>query len=287
MGQIKFDIGASSDEASKMEGAGGARYDGPMPPKDTYRVIIKRLAMKTNKNKDPMINGVAEINEPEGSNKAKFNGYGIWFNQNVTKQGAGYVNQFLDAISGGDEAIRKGFWTKGVSVEDQQNLKNAITKIAGKLRVNSDGMPAKLSAKNGEDQNGNPRLEVGAWLLPVNQDESDDDGDDEDDEDIDVEDASDEDDSDDSDDEEDSDEEDADEEDEDSEDEDSEDEDEADEEDGEDDDGERLRELEALSRPDLVKVAKSLSIKTGKSKTNEDYIKEILEAEEESDEAPF
>lgn len=268
MGQIKFDIGKSSTEAANAEGGGGTRYAGPVPPKDTYRVTIKFMVMKKNRNKDNMITGVAEINEPESSKKSKFNGYGIFFNQNVTAQGAGYVNQFLDAISGGDAALRKAFWDKGVSVDESKEIAGGhpITKIGGKLRVpEQDGLDAVLAAKEGS-YNGEDRLEVGSWLLPINEGPSDDE-DDEGDDDVDVEEAdeSDEDDDDDADDEDD----------------------EGDDEDDADDES-RREELEAMSRPDLVKLAKSLGIKTGKSKSESDYVTEILAAEDDGeDEAPF
>lgn len=292
MGQVKFDIGKSSAEAAKAEG-GIIGYTGPVPPKDTYNVKITVLVLKNNRNNDPMITGVANINEPTSSKKSKYNGYGIWFNQNITEQGAGYVNQFLDAISGGDAKLRKGFWEKGVTVDkDAKEIAKGkpITRIGGLLRVPKDGLPAVLAAIPGEDLKGNDNLQVGSWLLPVNP-EATDDVDEDDEDDVEVEDASDDDDEDFDDESSDDDADESDEEaDEDDEAEDDEEDEEADDEPEEDEESEdeRRAELAKMSRVEIVKIAKSLSIKTGRSKSEEDYINEIIEAEFNSDEeAPF
>lgn len=134
----KLNISVGS-QAAEVEPGGGSSYDGPLPPKGIYRCVIKGLKMKTNKNKDYMISGPAEIDEPASSPKAKYNGYTIWFQLNVTKQGAGYVNNFLDALG----FSRKAFWDSNVVVDDEAPPN--ITKI-GTKRV-TPNMVVKINAK--------------------------------------------------------------------------------------------------------------------------------------------
>jgi len=306
MAQHTFKIKGKSTKELASEEAQPIGYHGPTPPPDVYRVIIKRLQLKgPNKNDDMMLNGVAEITEPKGSAKAKFNGYGIWFNQNISEQGAPYVNQFLAAVGGknGPKLVTM-FWEKGVATGAD---KKTITRIGGFLPVTDGSLVGYVSARNGADQNGNPKLDVGAWLKSNVVAAKDDDVEPEDDEDPDVE--FDEDDQDtqdaeevseddgdedvedeaetDEDESEDEDEDESEEDEEDSEEDDEESEDEEDEDEDEDDgSAERLAELEAMSRAELVAIVKTKEgLKALKKDTDADLVKKIMDAE--FDEPPF
>lgn len=299
MGKVKHTIkGKSSKELAGATPAGGAQYAGKKPPKGVYRGKLRFFGLRykdgkpqKNTNGDYMIRGAVQIQE-KGRNE-KYNGYLINFQQNVSDQGAPYVNTMLNAISGGSESYREGFWEHFVSTDE----KGYITRV-GTKRYTDNEVEVIVSAK---DDNGGdtPRLTVGAWLLPSAAEEEDDD-DDSDDEDIDTDDADDDDDEsddDDSDDDEDDDESDDDESDDDDDDDEADDED--DEEDDDDDEDEedeaeedeadeseaRVAELTALSRPELVKLAKDLKVKTGKSISTETLIANIVEAE--GEEPPF
>ncbi len=141
-------------------------YTGPKPPKGVYRIIIKRLGLKVNKNDDMMLNCVCEINEPEGSPKAKYNGYGFWWNGNVTDEGAGYVNQFLLAASGGKKAVVDAFWDGKVKTSEKPAKgKVAFIMAIGPLKINGS-LDAVVNTRMSKPYQGETKLEVADWLLP-------------------------------------------------------------------------------------------------------------------------
>ena len=150
---------------------GGDFYLGDVPPAGVYKCKVKWIKVKENKNNDPMINGIAVVNEPKGSSKSKFNGYAMFFNQNVTEQGAPFLAQFLTALG----ARYKDFAAGNVTVDSEETPN--IVRI-GTFKVGDN--PIVIAAKRGEWQ-GQDRLEVMRFLSAEDADE------DEDDEDLDVE----------------------------------------------------------------------------------------------------
>lgn len=245
----KMDFSNVKDAVGK-EATGGTFYDGPPPPyKVPLRGIVKRVtigAIKSGPNKGaPRINMLVEVKEPKGSKNAKYNEFGVWHGLNITDQGAGYVNQWLNSLAGPSEVaqkkLQKAFWgAGGVKVDGDDHL------IAiGTFKINSPTgtSPVAFVGKRGTDQDGEERFEIGSFLILTNSSEADEEDEEEfeDDEDED-EDYDEDDDADDEDDDvdDDEDDEDADEEDDDDGDdgEDDEDSDEDDEDDEEDDDDE-------------------------------------------------
>lgn len=159
--------GISTDEPDELETFDV--YDGPMPPAGVYSVVIKRLGVKENRNGDDMLNGLAEIRESKGSGKSKFNGYGFWFNQNVTDQGKPYLLQFLKALG----LSWKDFTDRAI-LEDKDRPTN-VTKI-GTVKFNDGNEPeARVNTKR-DTYEGDVRLAVRNWLPP--KDEEDDEWDD-------------------------------------------------------------------------------------------------------------
>lgn len=117
-------------------------YDGDTPPKGLYRMRLKMLRLKPNKNGDMMLNGLLLVNEPAGSKKSQYNGYDTWVNLNITKQGARWVNNFLSALvpEGKVAAVRKAFWSQKVMIdkEDPANVLSIGTlKITENMLVNA------------------------------------------------------------------------------------------------------------------------------------------------------
>lgn len=114
---MKFNIGGNA--ANREPGV--KEYAGKVPRDGSYRVKLKFALIIKNSNGDPMITGLAEINEKKGSSQAQYNGYGIWFQQNITDQGAGYVNSLLEAWTDGSETakqeIKEAFWEEGPKVK--------------------------------------------------------------------------------------------------------------------------------------------------------------------------
>lgn len=114
---MKFNIGGNA--ANREPGV--KEYAGKVPRDGSYRVKLKFALIIKNSNGDPMITGLAEINEKKGSSQAQYNGYGVWFQQNITDQGAGYVNSLLEAWTDGSETakqeIKEAFWEEGPKVK--------------------------------------------------------------------------------------------------------------------------------------------------------------------------
>ena len=163
MPNIKFKAGAKAADAK----AAKVGYTGPRPPKGVYRVKVKRLTLTVNKNDDFMLNCVAEINEPKGSPKAKFNGYGVWWNGNVTDDSAGYVNQFLDSITGGKREVRTAFWEGKLRTFDAPKKGHKAQVMAiGPFKINQEGIAAVINTRLGKPYNGEQNLQVADWLLP-------------------------------------------------------------------------------------------------------------------------
>lgn len=153
---------------TSQDAASGQYYMGELPPAGPYRAKVKFIKVKVNKNQDDMLNVLAEIAEPKGSAKAKYNGYGIWNNINITDQGVPYVKQFLDALGADSEAFFSGKGTQSTETPPQ------IMTI-GKFKLTGEN-PIMVATKRTE-YNGNERLEVTKWA-PVDADDDDDDVDD-------------------------------------------------------------------------------------------------------------
>jgi len=114
---------------------GFAAYSGPKPPKGVYKCKVKIWNLKINSSGDQMFKILLEIDEPKGSKKAKFNGYPMWHQANLTEKSAPFVNAMLDAM----KVSRKAVWSVGVVTEQGGDINakmgTKVTKIAGKSPV--------------------------------------------------------------------------------------------------------------------------------------------------------
>jgi hypothetical protein len=152
-------------------------YDGPKPPAGVYQTKLTRLSVKANKNDEPMLNGLLIVSEPKASPKSQYNGYGIWFNQNVTEQGGPYVKQFLTAIG----LTWAEFKAKTVLEGDMPDTKNdpatRIMKI-GKVAFNDgNDVPVRVATKE-DSYNGAPKLSVTQFMGPRDRTDEEEDADD-------------------------------------------------------------------------------------------------------------
>lgn len=87
---------------------GFSEYDGPTPPKGSYKCKVSRWWLKDNSKGDKMFKIVLVIAEPKSSEKARYNGYAIWHNANLTNVGAPFANAMLDAMGLSRAAVWKG-----------------------------------------------------------------------------------------------------------------------------------------------------------------------------------
>lgn len=171
MGKVKFGI----NDAVDAEPEGFKDYSGPIPPgKKPYRGFIKRIELKENGNKDPMLKFLIELKATPGTENEKYDGYGVWDQQNVTDQGKGYVNAMLDAMTDGSDSakkeLRRAFWG-GELVVDGDGYGH-ITRI-GKMKVNSPdscNIPVAFMGKS-HTYNNETSLRVGRWLVENRQPE--------------------------------------------------------------------------------------------------------------------
>lgn len=175
-------------------------YDGPLPPRNKrVRVKVKQFKIKINKAGNPMFVCIAEIAAPKNHPMAQYNGAAAWWNGNLTEQGSGYVNDFLQAIAGSatlgkklSEAVWLGKHGGMKLVGEKAPTKEGVLMGAiGTVTFKNDKdtyaeiVTAHEKVKQG-DLKGETVLRVGSWVLPKKVDETPaDEVDDEDDEDTD------------------------------------------------------------------------------------------------------
>jgi hypothetical protein len=225
-------------------------YDGELPPKGVYRLVLKTLRLKKNKNDDPMLNALLIINEPAGSKKSQYNGKDVWANLNVTRQGAPWVNNFISALVPENKvaAVRKAFWAQKVMV-DKEEPPNVLSIGAVKIEAGKLLISAQCGHKT---YNGDTDLDAKRFFRPSDTTLNEDgatpaaDGDeDEWEEETEAEEAETEDPAEDADDEYDA----------------------------------RAEELEAMTRAELLRAAKAAGVSVKRGTPESDIIDDILEAE--------
>lgn len=170
MPKVKWSIDTAEPDELEEYGV----YDGPeLPRTGVFHGVIKRLSLKENSNGDDMLNGLFEVRESgEENDKDKYNGAGIWFNQNITDQGKPYVLQFLKSLG----LTWKDFIKSTVTEDDGRPTR--VMKI-GKVKFNESNEP-KVKVSIGMSK-GTPdypsKTEIKQFLAPKPED-WDDDGDD-------------------------------------------------------------------------------------------------------------
>lgn len=193
-------------DASEPDSSESGFYSGPMPPVQPYRVNLKHLQIKLDKNGNGRVSGPAEIAEPAKSKASKYNGYTIWVGQSFTDhpRSKAYMLSLCEAIGvDWDDLMEKTL------TEEKPNAETA-TKVTKIGRKKIEDLELIVLTKAGRDQNNEPRLEITQfkdkdWDPDDDEDDDADDVEDDDDDaddglDIDEDDEDDEDDSDDSDD---------------------------------------------------------------------------------------
>lgn len=186
------------EDSTEPDSSDSGFYSGPMPPVGPYRVNLKSLAIKLDKNENNRIVGPAEIAEPKKSAKSKYNGYTIWVGQSFTDhpRSKAYMLSLCEALGvSWDDLMDK------TVTEEKPNSQNA-TKVVKIGRKKIEDLELIVLTRAEKDQDGNPRLGI-VQFKPADWDpEDDEDDDDEDDDDagLDIEEEDDDDDSDDADD---------------------------------------------------------------------------------------
>lgn len=184
MGKVKFGV-ADAKAAAKVDGGQFSNYDGPIPPKGVYEGVVKNAQLKVSKSGHPMMMVVVELDSTD-KKKKKYNGCPIFANVVIMDKTLGMVNNFLDALAGSatkGKKVRNTFWEEGVVVTKGEKKDSNLgeievgkiasvggIKLTGKNRIVLSGEPGEWDGKE--------RFEQNQWIVPVNQDQDDDEGDD-------------------------------------------------------------------------------------------------------------
>jgi len=145
-------------------------YDGPIPENAVYHWKIKVLkSIAGTKSKLPQLRVGLELVPRKGRNESKYKGYFVMAFIPVSDKTEFRYVPFLDAIG-----VTGREFTRGTITDDEGNIKKI-----GKWRNDGDEIIA-AELKTGEDQDGNPRKEIG-WMGEPNTEPESEEDDDEDD----------------------------------------------------------------------------------------------------------
>lgn len=176
----QFKLAGFGQEEVNAEGGQFRPYDGPLPPRNKrVRVKVKQFKIKINNSGNPMFTCLAEIAVPKGHPMFEYNGAAAWWNGNLTKQGAGYVNEFLQAVAGSAtlgkklaQAVWQGMHGGMRLIGAKEPTKDGVLVGAlGTVTFKADKdtyaeiITAHEKVKKG-DLKGETVLRVGSWVLP-------------------------------------------------------------------------------------------------------------------------
>lgn len=157
----------SKQEAQQIRDERGSftPYDGPVPPPDIYRVQVDGMWVGESRTGKPMFKVAFKIAEPDGSDKAVYNGASTIENYLIPQNPSdnGYVPQVdrLDALfaalSGGQSGIAEASEAMNagrIGTGEEEKLGTRITQV-GKVKV-GNAKPFKAKTKfntyNGEER---------------------------------------------------------------------------------------------------------------------------------------
>jgi hypothetical protein len=162
MGRLTWDVGKDAADSTAPE---YDTYDGPKPGRGVYRFELKLLRIKTNRNDDPMLNYLLVMADPNKLKK-KYRGYPLWGQQNVTDQGAPYVNQFLNALGLTKPQI-KSFWADGC-VTDKETPPNVL-RLGKTFKIKESGLYVYADIKPDPYEGDQDKMKVAQFVIPKNQ----------------------------------------------------------------------------------------------------------------------
>lgn len=180
--KLKWDTDGKGEAAW---GGDGQTYDGPVPPKGSYVVKLKRMtkhqikAQGENHNK-PRLSVLVEVVSGQGAEsiddmKYKYRGAPIWDGINIIKSQAGRANMFIHALTDGTDdakrAIENKFWPPNMDVRAEKIAKrngeeNIHIKSIGPYKINSPNgeILMRITTRMGKDLDGNPQAQITQYL---------------------------------------------------------------------------------------------------------------------------
>jgi hypothetical protein len=154
MPKVKWGIG--NEEPEDLQSF--EQYEGDTPPGGVYWWKVKKLTLEKNRNDDDMLKFLLIIDEPESSEKAKFNLYAMWVNFNVTEEGGPFIKRMLAAFG-----LKWSDFIETTVTEDEGRptdiLRIGDVKFAMQPRV-------KVATKRAKDRDNNTILKPTNWIVP-------------------------------------------------------------------------------------------------------------------------
>lgn len=162
MGKVKWGGGISQDAIDEVDTSKQfTPYDGPVPPAGVYRMKVKILRTSESSNGNPqLVIGLELVPRSDIPEQRRYKGFFLMDWITVLDSTAWRLRPFLDAVGVTSKEFLNG------TVQDEE--KN-VTKIGKKVVV---GSLVAVSIKNGQDQKGNARMEVGQYMPVVDADDT-------------------------------------------------------------------------------------------------------------------
>lgn len=139
------------------------------PGKGPFRVKVRFLKVKPNKNGDDRISTMVVIDQPKGEDGAEWNGYAMFDGFNVTEQGAPYIKRFLKGLG-----LQWSDFMDKTKKDDSDPPQ--ITQIAGVKFGPSASKDVyanvMVKVKPADDYNDDEHMEVSRWIPSGDEDES-------------------------------------------------------------------------------------------------------------------
>lgn len=181
---LKFNLEVDKKAVEEAKQDRGGRYTGPTPQPDLYKVKLKEIISSTDKNDNPILNAVLEINET--GDKEVYNGCGIYYRLNipVDKTYQYYTIQvnvlqdFLQAAFGMDILEFGKLASAGKILTRDKQTRNGddLIKSIGKYKVDSANefvIKTKNSEYNGKTYVNVHYIDLDATETPNSSDSDD------------------------------------------------------------------------------------------------------------------
>lgn len=142
-----------------------------LPTKGVYRLRVRRMYVKPNKNGDDRVASMLIMDEPKKSKASSYNGYLVRDGFNITEQGTPFLKRFLKGLG----LTWDDFYNKSKEIEDGE--RRELVQIAGTKFGSEETkevyVRALLKEHAADDWNDAPYMEV-ARYLPADEDDDDD-----------------------------------------------------------------------------------------------------------------
>lgn len=140
-----------------------------LPTKGVYRLRVRRMYIKPNRNGDDRVSVMLLMNEPKKSKANSYNGYLVNDGFNITEQGKPFLKRFLKGLG----LTWDDFYNKSKQIQDGD--RSELVQIAG-IKFGSEetkevNVRALLRERQPDDFNPEPYMDVARYLPSDYEDE--------------------------------------------------------------------------------------------------------------------